>query len=219
MFQSQTLRDHINRSGTEWKFIPTRAPWFGGWWERMVWLVKSSLKKVLGRAFVTFEALQTALTEVEAILNDRPLTYVTSENTDPEPITPSHLLTGRRITAIPDATDPSTIISNQQIITKRIRVQRELINRWWARWKSDYLTSLRERHTQSSRNEQTIRVGDVVQVHDDGSRLLWKLAVVEELVPGRDGLIRAAKIRTGSGHTTRPIVRLYPLEINENERL
>ncbi|XP_045213485.2 uncharacterized protein LOC123564176 [Mercenaria mercenaria] len=218
MFQTQTLRNHINRSGTEWKFIPTRAPWFGGWWERMVGLVKTSLKKVLGRAFVTFEALQTTLTEVEAILNDRPLTYVISENTDPEPITPSHLLTGRRITAISDATDPSTIIRNQQIITKRVRVQHELIHRWWARLKSDYVTSLRERHTQSGRNEQTIRIGDVVQVHDDSSRLLWKLAV-EELVPGRDGLIRAAKIRTGSGHTIRPIVRLYPLKINENERL
>ncbi|XP_060594285.1 uncharacterized protein LOC132748690 [Ruditapes philippinarum] len=69
----------------------------------------------------------------------------------------------------------------------------------------------------SGHREQTIRVGDVVQVHEECPRIRWKLAVVDELMPGRDGLIRAAKIRTGSDHTTRPIAKLYPLEINEKE--
>jgi len=41
------------------------------------------------------------------------------------------------------------------------------------------------------------------------------LAVVEELIKGMDGLIRAAKIRTNSGKTNRPIAKLFPLEVNE----
>jgi hypothetical protein len=217
LLESQTLKEQLGFKGTEWRFIPKRAPWFGGWWERMIGLVKTALKKVLGRSFVTFVVLQTILTEIEAILNDRPLTYVTSDTLDPEPLTPSHLLHGRRLTELPDNIDTQKVICTSSSITKRFRVQRVLVNKFWKKWKFDYLTSLRERHTKSGHNEQTIRVGDVVQVHEECPRIRWKLAVVDELMPGRDGLIRAAKIRTGSDHTTRPIAKLYPLEINEKE--
>jgi len=54
----------------------------------------NALKKVLGRSRVTLTALQTLVTEVEAILNDRPITYVSSELDDLQPLTPSHLLHG-----------------------------------------------------------------------------------------------------------------------------
>ena len=38
-----------------------------------------------------------------------------------------------------------------------------------------------------------------------------------DLIAGRDGLIRAAVIRTANGNTTRPITKLYPLELNATE--
>ncbi|XP_045206090.2 uncharacterized protein LOC123558274 [Mercenaria mercenaria] len=218
MFESQTLKDQLNSTGTEWRFIPNRSPWFGGWWERMIGLVKTTLKKVLARSFVTYGSLQTILTEIEAVLNDRPLTYVTSDTSDPEPLTPPHLLYGRRITTPGDYSAIQNVNSNHNTANKQVRIQRELLNRFWERWKTDYLTSLRERHTQSGQNKQTIKVGDVVQVHEDCPRLRWKLAVVEELMPGKNGLTRSAMIRTGSGLTTRAIKKLYPLELNENER-
>ena len=63
-------------------------------------------------------------------------------------------------------------------------------------------------------NRQNIKVGDVVLVHDESPRIRWKMAVVEELTIGRDGLVRAASIRTSNGKTNRPIVKLYPLEVN-----
>ena len=52
---------------------------------------------VLGRTFVSLTSLQTIVTEIEATLNDRPLTYMSSDVNDPEPLTPAHLLYGRRI--------------------------------------------------------------------------------------------------------------------------
>ena len=58
-----------------------------------------------------------------------------------------------------------------------------------------------------------MKVGDVVQIHDEGSRLGWLLAVIEELITGEDGLIRAASIRTSTGQTNQPIIKLYPLEM------
>ena len=58
-----------------------------------------------------------------------------------------------------------------------------------------------------------VKRGDVVIVHDDKLRLNWRLAVVEDLIEGKDGLVRAAHIRMGKLKTTRPIVKLYPLEV------
>ena len=62
-----------------------------------------------------------------------------------------------------------------------------------------------------------IKVGDIVQIHDDGPRIMWKLAVVKELVQRRDGFVRAATLRTKHGLTNRPISKLYPMEVNECE--
>jgi len=47
----------------------------------------------------------------------------------------------------------------------------------------------------------------------------WPLAVVEELIPGRDGEVRLVKLRTASGVLLRPIQRVYPLEMHEEEPL
>ena len=51
-------------------------------------------------------------------------------------------------------------------------------------------------------------------MHDNASRLQWRLAVIEELLKGLDGFVRAATIQTNSGKTNLPIAKLYPLEIN-----
>ena len=88
-----------------------------------------------------------------------------------------------------------------------------LLWHFYQRWRQEYLTSLREFHQNTGTDKETIKVGDVVQVHDDNVRLTWKLAVVESLIRGRDGYVRAANIRTKSGRTNRPITKLYPLEV------
>ena len=61
---------------------------------------------------------------------------------------------------------------------------------------------------------QTIKVGDVVLIHDDSPRFRWKMAVIENLIKGKDEYVRAAEVRTSSGRTNQPINRLYPLEIS-----
>ncbi|XP_071177522.1 uncharacterized protein [Mytilus edulis] len=65
--KSTTIQEQLNIYGTQWKFIPKRAPWYGGWWERLIGLTKNCIKKVLGRALVTFRVLETIVIEIEAI--------------------------------------------------------------------------------------------------------------------------------------------------------
>ena len=212
---STTVQDMLHRHSTDWRFIPKRVPWFGGWWERLIGITKSTIKKVLGRALVSYETLHTIVTEIEGVMNDRPLTYVTSDASDQEPLTPAHLLYGRRITSLPHQEDvPVLHVTTQTDVTKRARAQGHLISQFRERWRHEYLTSLRQFHQTSGDNNQTIRVGDVVQIYDESPRTQLKLGTIVELLTGNDGLTRVATLRTSSGLiTSRPIVKLYPLEV------
>ena len=95
----------------------------------------------------------------------------------------------------------------------RARAMTLLLNRFWRRWRAEYLTSLREFHRTTGSNSQNVKKGDIVLVHDDTPQAGWKLAIIEEVITGHDGHIRAVDIRTSSGRTNRPISRLYSLEI------
>ena len=115
--------------------------------------------------------------------------------------------------AAEDLQDPSC--DEDMRLKKAAKVQSLLLNHFTTCWKEEYLMSLRE---YSTRNLETTEVGDVVLVHNEGPRLDWRLAVVEELIVGGNGLIRTANIRMSTGRTNRPIVKLYPLEVNSCSR-
>ena len=78
----------------------------------------------------------------------------------------------------------------------------------------EYLLALRESHKCliKGNNDTWPRAGDLVLIHDDGPRSQWKLSKITGLHAGRDGLIRVATLKTSLGMTTRPVIKLYPLE-------
>ena len=222
LFQSHAFKETLAREDIEWLFIPKKAPWYGGFWERLIGFTKSTIKKILSRAAVNQCTLQTIVVGVEAILNDRPLTYVSSDIKDEEALTPAHLLFGRRITSLPhplvesdEVSDP-TYQTNIDFLRKAKRVTL-LIQHFWQRWRHEYLTSLREFHKGSGINTESVKVGDVVLIHDDSPRVNWKLALVTSINRGRDGFVRSVNIRTANGTSNRPITRLHPLEVQATE--
>ncbi|XP_055951606.1 uncharacterized protein LOC129987677 [Argiope bruennichi] len=191
------------------KFIPHSAPWWGGWWERLIALVKDLLKKVLGRACLSYEELNTILCDCEDIVNSRPITYA-SEHDDLEPITPSSFLRERRNDGIPDLDHLE--LSSEYFPKRRLywcKLQEDLRNRF----RLEYLGQLRQQ-TKKMIKTHDFKVGEVVIVEvTNQKRLNWPLGKITEIFPGKDGSVRLVKIKTKNGEFLRPVQRLYALEV------
>jgi hypothetical protein len=218
------LHKSLAKVRTEWRFNVERAPWWGGFFERLVKSTKRCLKKIIGKSKLTYEELLTAVIEVEAIINSRPLSYVSMDDLE-EPLTPSHLLVGRRLLSIPDhipSNHPRDYNTSNSELNDRMRHLNNILDHFWTRWKKEYLLELREchRHPHQTRGSDKINVGDVVVVHEDGKhRGFWKLGRVEKLLVGQDGESRGAvvKVHQKEGHCIllrRPVQKLFPIEVN-----
>ncbi|XP_057299538.1 uncharacterized protein LOC130630162 [Hydractinia symbiolongicarpus] len=145
-------------------------------------------------SFATNELI-TIVAEVESVLNDRSLTYGTSEIGD-EIITPNHLNYGRRLNVNPSSEENNDVSSHVH-----------------------YLSELRERHKLTSKRQsrELINVEDVVLIKDDKlSRSKWKIGVVESVQLSKDEQIRVATVRTRSNGKNlllkRAVNLLYPVE-------
>jgi len=149
LMKSTAVQDALRNRGTTWQFIPKRAPWYGGFWERLIGLTKMTLKKVLGRTFISLTGLQTVTTKIKAVLNDQPITYISSDVSDPEALTPAHLLYGRQLVPLPyqsreKTDDPDFGENTGAVLRTGYTRQAQLLQHFQRRWKREYLTSLQE---------------------------------------------------------------------------
>ena len=102
-----------------WEFIAEKAPWWGGFWEWLVRSIKNCLKKTIGQSSLTVEELRTLLVEIEAILNNCPLTYIyDDDNGISYTLTPSDLIYGRCISLTPSGRH-FDVVSTSQTLTKK----------------------------------------------------------------------------------------------------
>ena len=67
--RSEEVQDFIASRSVTRQFIVEKAPWWGGFWERLVRSVKIALKKVIGRCSLNYDELLTVLTEIEGVIN------------------------------------------------------------------------------------------------------------------------------------------------------
>ena len=126
--RSEEVNQYLVNNRTTWKFIVEKAPWWGGFWERMIRIVKSCLTRCIGKTTLSHDELNTLLVEVEAVVNSRPLTCVEDDlDGITYPLTPSHLIYGRRIANTPNA-GHFEVISTHDTLTKRSKHQRRLLN-------------------------------------------------------------------------------------------
>ncbi|GBL92650.1 hypothetical protein AVEN_123814-1 [Araneus ventricosus] len=218
------VQNYFGKKGIKWQYNVERAAWWwwwGGYWERMVQITKIALRKILGRALVSFEELQTILAEIEAIINSRPLTYVYNEPNEPFPLTPDNFLTGRRLTALPNWSGKRNIelFKGKKELIKRYFYREKILNNFWKRWKREYILQLKGANLNKNVNVKTeFNVNDIVLIGEEKvPRQLWKLGKVIDVHKGRDSKVRSATIKTSTGIIKRPIQLLYNLEIVSNE--
>lgn len=92
MQDKSKIQDALLPDGIEWSFNPPAASHHGGVWERLIRSVRYVLNSTLHQQSIDDEGLQTLFCEVEAILNNCPLSTVSSDPYNLEPLTPNHIL-------------------------------------------------------------------------------------------------------------------------------
>ena len=181
----------------------------------MIGTVKRALRKILGKAKLTYDELLTNLIEIEGTINSRPLTYEYDE-VGVEVLTPSHLIFGYRLQSMPDDVVRVDNVEAHEVNghRKRYRFLGRLREHFWSRWRREYLADLRQYHKGKKRtSDVAVDLGDVVLVFDERvKRGFWKVAVVERLIKGKDGVVRGAMVKmVENGRTkvlNRPVQKL-----------
>nr|CAH7760091.1 unnamed protein product [Callosobruchus chinensis] len=206
------LEEDICNTGVNWKFIPAFSPHMGGIWEAGVKSTKKHLRRILGSSNLTFEEFYTVLTQVEAVLNSRPMIPISSSPDDLSALTPSHFLIGRPATTLPDPDLGDIPVSR----LSRYQLLQQLQQHFWRRWSREYLTELQQR-TKWKLQQGEPRHGALVVLRDDNlPPLYWKLGRIVSLHPGADGAVRVVTVKTSSGAVKRAVARVCVLPI-ENE--
>ena len=211
----------------KWIFNVPKAPWWGGVFERLIRSTKRCLRKIVGRAKFSHDELLTVITEIEMVINSRPLSYMSASDLE-EPLTPSHLIVGRRLMDLPNDVGNDSDVEfdvDSSALTRRARYLSLTVDRFWERWRREYLVGLREVHMRRQRKSSSPRVsvGDIVIVHnDDQPQGMWKLGRIEELLVGADHEVRGAVLRVArqgrqAERLMRPVQKLYPLELSSEQ--
>lgn len=204
-----SLSESLANESIKMHFIPAYSPHFGGLWEAGVKSTKYHLNRVLGKCNLTFEELNTTLIQIEAILNSRPLTPLSSDPADLNPLTPGHFLIGRPLTSLPQR-DYQDASANHLTRFQRIG---QLRQHFWVRWSKEFVSELQQR-TKWRSSKDTLELNSLVVVKEDNvPPLKWKLGRIVAVHPGLDAIVRVADIRTSTGIIRRAFSKICPLPV------
>ncbi|XP_011867086.1 PREDICTED: uncharacterized protein LOC105561589 [Vollenhovia emeryi] len=206
--EHQRISQLLSQDNTRWEFNPPATPHMGGKWEAVVKSTKHRLRHTIGESVLTCEKLSTLLTQIEAILNSRPLKPLSDDADDISALTPGHFLVGSPLTAIPE---PSLTWQSQD---SRWQLIQQEAQHFWTQWSSHYLQRQQAVSKWHHRNNE-IKIGSLVLITDE--RLppcKWPLARIIALHPGKDGLVRVVTLKTATTTLIRPVIKLSVLPIS-----
>lgn len=199
--------------GTKWHFSPPLSPHFNGLAESAIRSVKHHIRRVVGESTLTFEELTTVLSKIEACLNSRPISPLSSDPTSYDVLTPAHFLIG----------EPTVVISQADVSTAKIssltrwQLTHQMVQRVWKRWSLEYLHTLQQRRKWQTTRDN-IRVGDMVLVMEDNlPPAKWSMGRVSEAHPGDDGRVRVVTIRTKGTVFKRSVVKIAKLPLDDDD--
>lgn len=192
------------QDGISWRFNPPHGAHHGGVWERLIKQVKSVLQSVLRQQTLNDEALQTAFCEVEAILNDRPITSASDDPGDLEALTPNHLIQLKGKPILP----PGLFSKDDIYVRRRWRHVQYIADLFWRRWTKEYLPMMQERH-KWNRKKRNFTTGDVVLIVDNQApRNSWPMGRIIKTMPDSKGFIRRVLLKTKTNELERPVDKI-----------
>ena len=218
VFEEPEVKAYLDNNQIKWKFITARAPWQGGFYERLIGVVKRALNAAISNRKLSFVEVQTVLCEIKTIIDSRPLTYV-SENLEDSHLTPNQLLYDRNIVLAPPLNE---FIDNDVPFCEDVDLRLQYtqlssaLKRFQSAFVKDYLTSLRERHYGNKVPElenRPLQVGDIVLVDLESHRNLWPVGRVTQLYEGRGGKLRSVQVKIRDKLYERPINKIVHLEL------
>ena len=142
---------YLSQQGIEWS-LNIESAMVGKNFERLVKSTKRCLKKTISKAWLSYDELLTAVVEIDAIINSRPISYLSAEDFE-EPLTLSHLMVGRRLLSLPDnhtyneeEEEEYHPTMKKESLTRQLRYPNTTLQRFWKRWRLEYLPELRQTH-------------------------------------------------------------------------
>lgn len=206
------LREGLANHQITFKFNPPGAPHFGGIWEREIHSTKAALQVVIGTEALPEEVLLTLLIEVEGMLNAKPLGYVSADAADPDPVTPSMLLMGRRDASLPQVSYAPTAVTK-----KRWRHSQMMADHFWSRFIQSYLPNLQVRQKWQKPTDNLTQ-GTVVMIVDPQiPRASWPVGRVVRVNTSPDRCVRSAEVEINGRTYLRPVARLVQLPAIPND--
>lgn len=115
----------------------------------------------MGNALLTFEELYSLLTQIEAILNSRPLSPLSSHPLDLQPLIPAYFITGRTLTTIP-CSDLTNINESRLFHYQRIQ---QMQQNFWRRWSKEFILELQSR-TKWKTIRGILKLNDLVLIEE-----------------------------------------------------
>nr|XP_018910421.1 PREDICTED: uncharacterized protein LOC109039408 [Bemisia tabaci] len=206
--EDSKFQEFLAKHRISWHYIPPRSPTFAGLWEAAIKSCKFHLRRVFSSAVFTYAEFETVLLQVEACLNSRPLTALSNDPQDLEPLTPGHFLIGEPLTLLPLSVALKPDIDERCTLKSKFLLQQERLCNFWNRWQREYLAQLHQRAKWKC-PEENLTPGTLVAIQEP--RLLpsqWSIGRVETTHAGADGKVRVATIRTSKGLITRGVSRL-----------
>lgn len=200
----------LSKHEIKWRFNLSRAPWWGGQFERLIGIFKSAFYKVIGKGTLTFEELSEVVLDVEICMNNRPLSYV--EDDIEFPILTPNSFALRQSNVVPEL-ECHDIEDGD--LRKRAKYLQNVKNHLWSRWQREYLTSLQLRYQANTRSTTDHpNEGNIVLIKgDEKNRNKWKIGKVTKLICGKDKVVRGAKLQSGKATLERPVQLIYLLEL------
>ena len=185
-FKSSDVKSFMLKNEVRQEFILPASPWWGGFYERLVRSVKLCLRKILKKSFLSYEELETILCQIEDVINQRPLCYISDDDLG-NVITPNHLIFGRPLCSDMPAHKTNLRELTPETCVKRVQHQQKLVNDFWKRFSNTYLNEIRQRHLYTNKKtaaDSQLEINDVVLIKDDIPlpRAQWKIGKVERLV-------------------------------------